>query len=137
MGGGPPRHSGQRCCSRNSQPKHSEPAGAQDTGVLRKAAKSLHPHSWPGGSTRSPLPLLRGLMGWVLRPTESLAVWGGGSEAVDSLSKGTVVLQCHLSASYLQSLKSWYPLGQMGPHLVLEEAMVHFQVPWVWFLLLG
>lgn len=57
---------------------------------------------------------------------------------MDRLSKGTKMLQCHLSPpSYLQILKSWYPLGQMGPHLALEEIMVHFQVPWVWFFLLG
>lgn len=42
-----------------------------------------------------------------------------------------------LSPSYLQTLKSWYSVGQMGPHLVLEEIVVHFQVPWVRFLLLG
>lgn len=46
------------------------------------------------------------------------------------------MLQYHLSPSYLQSLKCWYSLGQMGPHLVLEEIMVDLQVPWVRFLLL-
>lgn len=46
------------------------------------------------------------------------------------------MLQCHLSPSYLQVLKSWYPLGQLRPHLVLEEIVVHFKVPWVRFLLL-
>lgn len=58
---------------------------------------------------------------------------------MDRVPKGTKMLHlCHLSpTSYLQILKSWYPLGQMGPHLVLEEIMVHFQVPRVWFFLLG
>ena len=89
------------------------------------------PHPLAAGvGARYPPPPLSTLAGRV--------PWGGGTNTAGRPSRGAQVLRGRLSpSSYLQSLKSWHPPGQTGPHLLLEESMVHFQVPWVWFLLLG